>query len=195
MNRFAITLASATALAAALIAAAPVGAHAADNIWHTDDGRDGSTTELQRVFAGCHMTAMAAVPPQFASGNGWESNIAQIGINMDLGRAIGAVMSECMRSKGWIPGPAPAAPAAQAPAPLNLPPIPPRSTKGLNANQIKVGCSWEKGYGVSCRSPGTGMCWKKGHNPERGQPASAISVGNEDIDPRGSDEGHSERCG
>jgi hypothetical protein len=180
-------------LLAAAFAALSIAPAFAGNVWHTDDGRPGNNVELNRVFAGCHMTAMGSVHPSYASGGDMlQNSIAQIGINLDTGRAIDAILGECMRAKGWLPG---EAPAAQAPAPLNLPPIPPRSTKGLNANQIKVGCSREKGYGVSCPGPGTGMCWKKGHNPNLGQPASAISVGNEDIDPRGPDEGHSERCG
>ena len=141
-------------LLAAAFATLSIAPAFAGNVWHTDDGRPGNDIELNRVFAGCHMTAMGSVHPSYASGGDMlQNSIAQIGINLDTGRAIDAIMGECMRAKGWLPG---EAPAARAPAPLNLPPIPPRSTKGLNANQIKVGCSWEKGYGVSCPGPGTG---------------------------------------
>ena len=45
----------------------------ADNIWHTDDGRYGSTTELQRVYAGCHGLAMGSIPPQAVSGEWCEA--------------------------------------------------------------------------------------------------------------------------
>jgi hypothetical protein len=47
----------------------------------------------------------------------------------------------------------------------------------LNANQKKVGCSILSGQ-VFCPSPGTGMDWKKGHNPWLGQSAEAENVGN-----------------
>jgi hypothetical protein len=47
----------------------------------------------------------------------------------------------------------------------------------LNANQRKVGCTINSGI-VMCPSPGTGMDWKKGHNPLLGQAAEAYSVPN-----------------
>jgi hypothetical protein len=46
----------------------------------------------------------------------------------------------------------------------------------LNANQKAAGCSILDGH-VFCSSPGTGMCWKQGHDPNLGQPAEAIDVG------------------
>jgi hypothetical protein len=45
----------------------------------------------------------------------------------------------------------------------------------LNANQKAAGCSilyWQ----VFCPSPGTGMCWKRGHNPNLGQPAESLDL-------------------
>jgi hypothetical protein len=47
----------------------------------------------------------------------------------------------------------------------------------LNANQRNFGCSIVSGM-VMCPSPGTGMAWKKGHNPLLGEPAEAYSVPN-----------------
>jgi hypothetical protein len=64
----------------------------------------------------------------------------------------------------------------------------------LNANQKKVGCSIVDGR-VFCPSPGTGMCWLKGHNPSLGQPARAISIGNAMVGSHDPNEGHPERCG
>jgi hypothetical protein len=46
----------------------------------------------------------------------------------------------------------------------------------LNANQKAAGCSILDGH-VFCSSPGTGMCWKQGHDPNLGQPAEAIDIG------------------
>jgi hypothetical protein len=46
----------------------------------------------------------------------------------------------------------------------------------LNANQKAAGCSILDGQ-VFCSGPGTGMCWKQGHDPNLGQPAEAIDVG------------------
>ena len=71
-------------------------------------------------------------------------------------------------------------------------PLAPSAAPHLNANQRKVGCSILSGQ-VFCPSPGTGMCWKKGHDPYLGQPAQAISVGNGAWS-NGPDEGHEERC-
>jgi hypothetical protein len=79
---------------------------------HTDDGRPGNDVELNRVFAGCHMTAMGSVPPPIAGGD-WSN---QFNANVNAGRAIDAIMGECMRAKGWLPGEAPAAQAAVAAA-------------------------------------------------------------------------------
>jgi hypothetical protein len=45
----------------------------------------------------------------------------------------------------------------------------------LNANQKADGCSIHE-WQVFCPSPGTGMCWKKGHNPYLGQPAEAVAL-------------------
>jgi hypothetical protein len=46
----------------------------------------------------------------------------------------------------------------------------------LNANQKAAGCSILDGQ-VFCIGPGTGMCWKQGHDPNLGQPAEGIDVG------------------
>jgi hypothetical protein len=97
MNRFAIALASATALAAAFVAAAPVGAHATGNVWARDDGRQGNTILLQREFAGCHMLEMGSVPPR-DFGSDWA---AQMSFNIEGGGAINAIMdSACVRKAG-----------------------------------------------------------------------------------------------
>jgi hypothetical protein len=68
-----------------------------------------------------------------------------------------------------------------------------KASPRLYANQKRFGCTIEDGM-VFCGSPGTGMYWKKGHNPSLGQPALAISVGNAPWG-HGPDEGHGERWG
>ena len=99
--------------------------------------------------------------------------------------------------------------------------VPPPTPSHLNANQEAAGCTimpavapssqteWKPAMAgspaiLACPSPGTGRCWKKGHNPWKGQPAEAIDVGNgymwekggvmygKPMDPN---EGHFERCG
>ena len=55
-------------LLAAAIATLSIAPAFAGNVWHTDDGRPGNDIELNRVFAGCHMTAMGSVHPSYASG-------------------------------------------------------------------------------------------------------------------------------
>ena len=57
MNRFAIALASATALAAAFVAAAPVGAHAWT--YQTDDGRATTDVQANREASACCLRSMA----------------------------------------------------------------------------------------------------------------------------------------
>jgi hypothetical protein len=49
-------------------------------------------------------------------------------------------------------------------------------TPSLTADQKAAGCSIADGH-VSCASPGTGMCWKLGHDPNLGQPAEGIDAG------------------
>lgn len=58
----------------------------------------------------------------------------------------------------------------QHPPPLSA------KTPRLNANQLAYGCTIEGGV-VFCRSPGTGMGWKPGHDPNKGQKADAYDCG------------------
>ena len=61
----------------------------------------------------------------------------------------------------------------------------------LSEDQARAGCSWVNGK-LFCESPGTGMCWAKGHDPLKGEsPARSIDVGNDQSSP---DAGHSEGC-
>jgi hypothetical protein len=46
----------------------------------------------------------------------------------------------------------------------------------LNKNQQEAGCSLLDGFVLACPSPGTGMAWKKGHNPWLGQLAEACDL-------------------
>jgi hypothetical protein len=46
----------------------------------------------------------------------------------------------------------------------------------LNEKQREAGCSILDANELFCPSPGTGMAWKKGHNPWLGQSAEAFSV-------------------
>ena len=57
----------------------------------------------------------------------------------------------------------------------------------LNANQKADGCSIHE-WQVFCPSPGTGMCWKKGHNPNLGQPAEGLDLDSGPLKP-------GEQCG
>jgi hypothetical protein len=46
----------------------------------------------------------------------------------------------------------------------------------LNENQREFGCSILDSNELFCLSPGTGMAWKKGHNPWLGQSAEACDL-------------------
>lgn len=57
-------------------------------------------------------------------------------------------------------------------------------------NEAKANCSYVNGR-LFCPSPGTGLCWAKGHNPYFNEPPFAIDVGTDKNSP---DYGHPERC-
>ena len=62
----------------------------------------------------------------------------------------------------------------------------------VSDDQVRAGCSMMEGK-LFCPSPGTGMCWEKGHNPWKGEtPARALDIGN---GPSSPDFDHPERCG
>lgn len=54
----------------------------------------------------------------------------------------------------------------------------------------EAGCSVQNRE-IECASPGTGLCWKSGHDPRKGQKPWSIDVGGDGSSP---DFDHDERC-
>ena len=67
-------------------------------------------------------------------------------------------------------------------------------TAHLTPQRRAIGCTWDKEEGLFCNNPGTGMCWRKGHNPYVNPHATleGIDIGN---DPASPDYGHEDHGG